>query len=154
MPELLEPRSSGGAVERIEDWLAEGGFLAAGDDALVADLHSATGCRRQSGEEPRPAPPAPCRAPGRGSPVTEASQVTQCHKSFEVGAWAQAWAAAGYCAAIEDVRAAIGRDDYCRANLVQHHRVGLGSGEVAEPWAKTRPLLEALGSHPPEVALA
>jgi para-aminobenzoate synthetase component 1 len=40
--------------------------------------------------------------------------------SLAIGAWERTWTAADYGAAIEDVRAAIGRGDVYQVNLVQH----------------------------------
>src|SRR5262249_30401097 len=74
--------------------------------------------------------------------VAEGAQVTLFHEGFEVGAWEQTWTAAEYRAAVEEVRAAIGRGDVYQVNLVQHLRAPFaGSAHaLAGCLAPLRPL--------------
>ena len=50
---------------------------------------------------------------------------------YELGEWERSWDDDGYAAAIEAVRAAIGRGDVYQANLVQH----LAAPYAGDPWA-------------------
>jgi para-aminobenzoate synthetase component I len=120
--ELLELRDHVSAFERIEGWLDQQGFFGPGGEDLVAELYLGYGLSQAIRRDSTPPPREPCAAlPLAACRVTEEHRVTQRHKgSFRVGAWEQTWTAAEYCAAIEEVRGAIGRGDVYQVNLVQH----------------------------------
>lgn len=121
MPELLELRDHLGAFERIEAWLTERGFFTPGGEALAADLYLGFGLSQAIRRDPRPSPPEPCAAlPLAACRLAEESHVSQRHTGFRIGEWEQTWTAAEYGAAVEEVRAAIGRGDVYQVNLVQH----------------------------------
>ena len=146
MPELLELRDSHGAFERIEAWLRGRGFFTSGGEGLVAELYLGYGLSREIRRGSAAAPPEPCHAlPLAACRLAQESHVTRRHEGFEIGDWAETWTAAEYCAAIEEVRAAIGRGDVYQVNLVQHLQAPF-SGDphaLADCLASLRPLQPA-----------
>jgi para-aminobenzoate synthetase component 1 len=119
VPELLELRDHRDAFERIEAWLRDRGFFTSGGEGLMAELYLGYGLSQAIRRGSTPAPPEPCPAlPLAACRLAEESELTPT--GFEIGDWAQTWTAAEYCAAIEEVRAAIGRGDVYQVNLVQH----------------------------------
>ena len=66
------------------------------------------------------APRAVSRASARRLPLRDGRRTQATHGSLAIGDWERTWTAAEYGAAIEDVRAAIGRGDVYQVNLVQH----------------------------------
>jgi para-aminobenzoate synthetase component I len=135
--ELTEPR---GAFERLEEWLADRGFFAPGGEHLVADVFLGYGLsnaiRRVSG----PAPPEPCPSlPLVACRVRGDGHTTEHSDHAEIGEWRQTWTAAEYGAAVEEVRAAIGRGDVYQVNLVQHLQAPF-AGDPAELAARLAPL--------------
>ena len=120
---VLELRSPEGAFERIEAYLREHGFFAP----------------RRRGARSRPlprlralgaAPPHPAPAPARAVPPAPRGRVLSAHDGVcprtvphgqcLIGEWERSWSDAEYAAAVEAVRAAIGRGDVYQVNLVQH----------------------------------
>jgi para-aminobenzoate synthetase component I len=143
VPELLELRDSRGAFERIEAWLRDRGFFASGGDELVAELYLGYGLSQAIRRGSAPAPPEPCAVLPLAACRLEESQVEPT--GFEIGDWAETWTAAEYCAAIEEVRAAIGRGDVYQVNLVQHLQAPF-SGDpygLGDCLASLRPLQPA-----------
>jgi para-aminobenzoate synthetase component I len=144
MPDLLELRDPHGAFERIEEWLRERGFFAPGGEELVADVFLGYGLSQAIRRERTPPPPEPCPA----LPLAACRlfrPATRRHERFEIGRWEQTWTAAEYSAAIDGVRAAIGRGDVYQVNLVQHLQAQF-SGDpsaVAARLASLRPLQPA-----------
>jgi para-aminobenzoate synthetase component I len=119
MADVLELRDPRGAFEAIEGWLADRGFFAPGGESLVADLYLGYGLSQEMRRGVAPSPPEPCPAlPLAACRVGEGPG--QSRRAFEIGEWEQTWTAADYCAAIEEVRAAISRGDVYQVNLVQH----------------------------------
>ena len=119
MTDLLEVRDATGAFARIEQWLSERGFFAAGGEALRADLFLGYGLSREIRRRTSASPPEPCGAlPLAACRIVDASAPES--GGFEVGDWEQTWTAAEYGAAVAEVRAAIGRGDVYQVNLVQH----------------------------------
>ncbi len=142
MPELLELRDHRGAFERTEEWLADRGFFAPGGERLVADLYLGYGLSQAIRRGATPAPPEPCHAlPLVACRIREAdpTTLTPRHESFEIGEWEQTWTAADYGAAIEEVRAAIGRGDVYQVNLVQHLQARF-TGDPSALAARLAPL--------------
>jgi para-aminobenzoate synthetase component 1 len=130
VPELLELREARGAFGRIERWLGERGFFVPGGETLVADVYLGYGLSQEIRRGTTPAPPEPCSAlPLAACRVGE--QPRRSRGGFEIGEWEQTWTAAEYHAAIEDVRAAIGRGDVYQVNLVQHLRARF----TGDPWS-------------------
>jgi para-aminobenzoate synthetase component 1 len=114
--ELHEPK---GAFERIEAYLRERGFFAVGGEGLVADLYLGYGLSEPLRRTAVPAPPEPCRLPLAAVAVRDVSQ-GQSLGHVRIGPWEPSWTEGDYGAAVEAVRAAIGRGDVYQVNLVQH----------------------------------
>lgn len=146
MLEILELRDHRGAFERIEAWLTERGFFAAGGEAVAADLYLGYGLSQAIRRDPTPSPPEPCAAlPLAACRLAEESHVPQRHTGFRIGGWEQTWTAAEYGAAVQEVRAAIGRGDVYQVNLVQHLQAPF-SGDpraLGDRLAPLRPLQPA-----------
>lgn len=142
MNDVLELQEPAGAFAHLERWLRGHGFFAPGSEELVADLYLGYSLsdmlrRDRSSGARRPFEPCPklpllaCRL--RGEPL-----VTDRHKpsldatveaglecasaagACAIGEWERTWTSAEYCAAVEEVRAAIARGDVYQVNLVQH----------------------------------
>jgi para-aminobenzoate synthetase component 1 len=146
VPELLELNDVRGAFARIEEWLADRGFFAPGGEALVAELYLGYGLSQVLRRGTTPVPPEPCRAlPLAACRIVEELHMTPRDQGFAIGAWEQTWTAAEYGAAIEDVRAAIGRGDVYQVNLVQHLQASFAGDPrgVAARLAPLRPLQPA-----------
>ncbi len=132
----FETHASAGAFARLEEWLREQGFFAPGAEERVADLYLGYGLSGEIRRTGAPAPSEPCDLPlavcvvrsgnydvesdndvdGRGTsgdPVAEGP-------GYAIGAWERSWSPDEYAAAVEAVRAAIGRGDVYQVNLVQH----------------------------------
>ena len=60
---MLEVHEPHGAFERIESWLRDQGFFAAGADDLVADVYLGYGLSSPIRRTASPAPPEPCPLP-------------------------------------------------------------------------------------------
>jgi para-aminobenzoate synthetase component 1 len=146
VPELLELRDSHGAFERIEAWLRGRGFFTSGGAGLVADLYLGYGLSQEIRRGSAAAPPERCHAlPLAACRLARESHRTRRHEGFEIGDWAETWPAAEYCAAIEEVRGAIGHGDVYQVNLVQHLQAPF-SGDphaLADCLASLRPLQPA-----------
>jgi len=144
VPELLELRDHRGAFERIEAWLRDRGFFTAGGESLVADLYLGYGLSDAIRRGSRPAPPEPCPLlPLAACRLAEEGNATR--GGFEIGDWTQTWTAAEYCAAVEEVRAAIGRGDVYQVNVVQHLQAPFSGNPhaLAACLAPLRPLQPA-----------
>src|SRR5687767_12277653 len=121
---MLELSSPESAFERIEDYLRERGFFAPGGEALEADLYLGYALSDPLRRTSIPAPPEPCPLPLAAVAVRTASGGQSRGQSpsarFAIGDWERSWTDAEYGAAVEAVRAAIGRGDVYQVNLVQH----------------------------------
>ncbi len=120
MLELHEPR---GAFRRIEAWLREHGFFAPGGEELVADLYLGYGLSAAIRRTATPPPPEPCPLPLAACVVRADDEERSdggAPGTFQVGPWSRTWSEEGYRAAVDAVRAAIGRGDVYQVNLVQH----------------------------------
>jgi para-aminobenzoate synthetase component 1 len=163
VPELLELRDQRDAFGRIEAWLRDRGFFAPGGEELVAELYLGYGLSQAIRRGSAPAPPEPCPALPLAA-CRLAEKGTARAEVFEIGEWEQTWTAAEYCAAIEEVRAAIGRGDVYQVNLVQHLQAPFSgdSHALARCLASLRPLQPApfvtdtwaVGSASPELFLS
>jgi para-aminobenzoate synthetase component 1 len=171
MLELHEPQ---GAFRRIEDWLRERGFFAPGGEELVADLYLGYGLSAAIRRTTTPAPPEPCPLPLAACVVrADAARPDEgARGTFEVGAWSRTWSEDGYRAAVDAVRAAIGRGDVYQVNLVQHlcapfrgapHALAAALGSLTQPrdwpladpaWRTLRGRDWAIVSASPELFLA
>jgi para-aminobenzoate synthetase component I len=128
--ELLELRDAAGAFTRLEEWLAERGFFAAGAGEVVADVYLAYGLSAAIRRTSSPGPPEPCPA----LPLLACRIRTERAlrgSSFDIGDWERTWTAAEYRGAIEEVRAAIARGDVYQVNLVQHLQAPFSGDPVA-----------------------
>ena len=115
----LELWETDGAFRRIEDWLRDHGFFQRGGAGLVADLYLGYGLSAGIRRTQAAAPPEPCHLPLAACAVRSGA-VSPATDGYRVGAWERTWAPAAYAAAVDAVRAAIGRGDVYQVNLVQH----------------------------------
>jgi len=136
---VLELWSPHGAFERIETYLREQGFFAAGGEELVADLYLGYGLSEPLRREPllasgAPSPPEPCLLPLAVVSIRDMSaglSLSAPVDTARLGSWRRSWVDAEYAAAVDAVRAAIERGDVYQVNLVQH----LSAPFVGEPAA-------------------
>jgi para-aminobenzoate synthetase component I len=141
---VLELRSADGAYERIESYLRERGFFAAGGENLVADLYLGYGLseplRRRKDV---PAPPEPCPAlPLAACSVRkESSDTVSLDSPLAIDDWEPSWSEADYRRAVDDVRDAIERGDVYQVNLVQHLSAAFegSAGGLASRLSRLRP---------------
>jgi para-aminobenzoate synthetase component 1 len=117
---LLEIREPEGAFERIEAWLRERGFFRPGADDLVADLYLGYGLSQAISRDQAPPSPEPCSALPLAACRLRRDLDPAALGSCRIGSWERTWTAAEYCAAVDEVRAAIARGDVYQVNLVQH----------------------------------
>jgi para-aminobenzoate synthetase component 1 len=125
---MLELRSPEGALERIEAHLRERGFFAPGGETLEADLYLGYGLSDALRRTAVPAPLEPCALPLAAVSVRGVAGSDPGHGqsgrlatgAMTIGHWQRSWTDVEYGAAIEAVRAAIGRGDVYQVNLVQH----------------------------------
>ena len=120
MLELTEPH---GAFRCIEEWLRQRGFFAPGSEHLVADLYVGYGLSTEIRRGSTPLPPEPCRLPLAACAVRsdgDGGASRSRRSGFGIGRWERTWSEADYRAAVDAVRAAIGRGDVYQVNLVQH----------------------------------
>jgi para-aminobenzoate synthetase component 1 len=155
MLELHEPE---GAFDRLEAWLSQ--ELRSGESA---DVYLGYGLSEPLRRESAPPPPEPCPLPllvaRRSEPCANLAQ-----GGFAVGDWEPTWSTEDYAAAVDAVRAAIGRGDVYQANLVQHLSAPFSGepGALASALEPLRPLHPrplggaewAIVSASPEVFLA
>jgi len=144
MAETLELHELAGAFSRIEAWLRDRGFFEPGGEDLVADLYFGYGLSQAIRREVAPpAPPEPCGAlPLAACRLREAPHQWAFVRRPRIGDWERTWTSAEYCAAVEDVRAAIERGDVYQVNLVQHlsARFAGDPAALAASLAPLRPL--------------
>ena len=132
MPELLEIREARGAFARIEEWLARHGFFGPDSGDLVADVYLGYGLSQAIRRDASPPPSEPCPAlPLAACTLRDGRPPQPPAGSLAIGVWERTWTTADYEAAIEDVRAAIGRGDVYQVNLVQH----LSATFAGDPYA-------------------
>ena len=123
--DTLELHEADGAFERIEAWLRDRGFFAAGGEGLVADLYLGYGLSATIRRHDTPLPPEPCPLPLAACAVRSGEYVVVHDNGDEAdrprfGPWEPTWSAVDYAAAVERVREAIARGDVYQVNLVQH----------------------------------
>ena len=139
---MLELRSAEGAFERIEAYLRERGFFAPGGEELEADLYLGYGLSEPLRRTAAPAPPEPCPLPlaavslrdttGPGPDMSARDMSEgQSQGQVRIGQWERSWTDGEYAAAVEEVRAAIGRGDVYQVNLVQHLAAPFGDDPAA-----------------------
>src|SRR5205823_885502 len=87
---------------------------------LVADVFLAYGLAEPLRRERSPSPHEPCRLPLLAARVRPRDDAPRGGSDFRVGEWRASWAAEGYAAAVDEVRAAIARGDVYQVNVVQH----------------------------------
>jgi para-aminobenzoate synthetase component 1 len=110
---MLELYDAQGALIALEGYLAE--ELRAGE---TADVYLSYGLSSLLRRERSAAPPEPCRLPLVAARPRPRARVPRA--GFRVGEWQSSWPRDAYAAAIDEVRAAIGRGDVYQVNLVQH----------------------------------
>jgi para-aminobenzoate synthetase component I len=116
---VLELHSPEGAFERIEGYLRDRGFFAAGGEGLVADLYLGYGLSAPLRRSSLPPPPEPCPLPLAAVSLRDRSGSLR-PGLVRIGQWERTWSDDDYAGAVEEVRAAIARGDVYQVNLVQH----------------------------------
>ena len=155
---MLEPQSPEGAFGRIEAYLRERGFFAPGGEELEADLYLGYGLSEPLRRTAAPAPREPCPLPlaavsvrdttGPGPDMSARGRVPGTAPGPRpIGQWERSWTDGEYAAAVEAVRAAIGRGDVYQVNLVQHLAAPFGGDPAAVVTA-----LPASSPHPGRAA--
>jgi para-aminobenzoate synthetase component 1 len=146
---MLELRSPEDAFGRIEAYLRERGFFAPGGEELMADLYLGYGLSEPLRRTATPAPPEPCPLPlaavsvrdvAGSDPDMSARDISQGQSlgHVRIGQWERSWTDGEYAAAVEEVRAAIGRGDVYQVNLVQHLAAPFGDDPAAVVMALAR----------------
>ncbi|MGI8420941.1 MAG: anthranilate synthase component I family protein [Gaiellaceae bacterium] len=127
------------SLAELEPALEERGFF--GEDDGVAEVYLGYGLSDRLRRTNEAAPPEPCPELPRAA-VSLQQAVTSSGEGFRIGEWERSWTDAGYAAAIEAVRAAIGRGDVYQTNLVQHLSAPFEGdpAAVADALAPLRPL--------------
>jgi para-aminobenzoate synthetase component 1 len=115
---VLELAAAADAPARIEEYLDEQRFWSR--DGAVAELYLGYRLSEPLRRTATPPPPEPCRLPAAACRIREGRAASVGAGPFSVGTWSRSWDDDGYAAAIEAVRAAIGRGDVYQVNLVQH----------------------------------
>jgi para-aminobenzoate synthetase component 1 len=139
----LELREPQGAFLRIEEWLRERGFFAAGGEALAAELFLGYGLSHTIRRTSAPAPPEPCPTlPLATCRIVDDREREPGSGAFEIGRWETTWRPDEYAAAVEAVRRAIAAGDVYQVNLVQHLSAPFtgDASALARPLATLRPL--------------
>ncbi len=120
---------AGDPFERIERFLRDRGFGTGSPPAgVVADLYLGYGLAAGLAGVHEPQPPEPCPLPLAACRVRQLTPAASANRGraergagvFGVGRFAATWTPADHAAAVESVRAAIGRGDVYQVNLVQH----------------------------------
>jgi para-aminobenzoate synthetase component 1 len=117
---VLELRDPKHAFTRIEEHLLGHGFGTPAAAGLRADLYLGYGLSEAIRRGSHPPPPEPCPLPLAACGVEPAGERRPAAGPCRIGRWRATWDPAGYGAAVEEVRAAIGRGDVYQVNLVQH----------------------------------
>jgi para-aminobenzoate synthetase component I len=118
--------------ERLEAFLAD-------HRGRPADLYLGYGLAAHLAGVHVPQPPEPCPLPLVACRVSTGDAPSDRSGQFTVGEWAPTWSDAEHAAAVEAVRAAIGRGDVYQVNLVQHLRAPF-AGDPAGVAAALAPL--------------
>ncbi|HXK14572.1 MAG TPA: anthranilate synthase component I family protein [Gaiellaceae bacterium] len=140
---MLELYDADGAFEALEAYLAEELH-----EGLVADVYLGYGLGEPLRRERGPAPPEPCPLPLLAAKIRLCDESTQSASDFRLGEWEPTWAAEGYAAAVDEVRAAIARGDVYQVNLVQH----LSAPFAGSPYALADALAPLHPLHPRPLA--
>src|SRR5436309_4062432 len=114
---MLELHDPAGAFETLESYLGE--HLRQG---FAADVFLGYGLSSALRRDATPPPPEPCRLPLAACRIRpERPQgATWNAAACRVGAWEETWSDADHAAAVDEVRAAIGRGNVYQVNLVRH----------------------------------
>jgi para-aminobenzoate synthetase component 1 len=134
--ELWEPDA---ALERLDRYLREHGFLGpAADpaDGRVADVYLGYGLSGSIRRTSPPGPPEPARLPILACRIRERAAAPPYPGSYRVGRWEPTWSGAAHAQAIEEARAAIEAGEIYQVNLVQH----LSAPFVGDPAGLARRL--------------
>ena len=115
--------AAGNPFAQIERFLAGHGFGGADPPTgMVADLYLGYGLAASIAGVHEAGPPEPCPLPLAACRIRPAGERPATAGTFRAGAFVPTWTAAEHAAAVEQVRAAIGRGDVYQVNLVQHLR--------------------------------
>jgi para-aminobenzoate synthetase component I len=140
---MLEVWSADDPLGELEGYLRDAGFFggAARDDVL-ADVFLGYGISRALRRASWPDPPEPCRLPLAAARIRAADERPPAPVGFRIGEWRRTWDDEAYGAAVEAVRAAIGRGDVYQVNLVQHLSAPFAGDPagLAAPLEPLRPL--------------
>jgi para-aminobenzoate synthetase component 1 len=127
------------SLAEVEAALRTYGFFEGGADGLLADVYLGYGLSNELRREEAAPPPEPCRLPRAAVHVRQAGEASPPGRAFWVGDWERTWDDDAYAAAVEAVRAAIGRGDVYQVNLVQHLSAPF-RGDLAGLAARLAPL--------------
>jgi para-aminobenzoate synthetase component 1 len=127
------------SLAEVEAALRTYGFFEGGADGLLADVYLGYGLSNELRREEAAPPPEPCRLPRAAVHVRQAGEPSPAGRAFWVGDWERTWDDDAYAAAVEAVRAAIGRGDVYQVNLVQHLSAPF-RGDLAGLAARLAPL--------------
>lgn len=145
MLELWEPD---GALDRLEGYVREHGFLGGDDevrgDERVAEVYLGYGLSATLRRTHGPAPPEPARLPLVACRIRRRDEPVASAGRFRVGRWETTWAADQHARAIETARAAIAAGEVYQVNLVQH----LSAAFVGDPRGLARRLAPLRPLHP------
>jgi len=114
----LEVHDAAAAFETLATYLDEESFWERSD--AVADLYLGYGLSAALRRDTFPSPPEPCALPLLACRIRPQHLPTRTAGRYELGRWECTWGEREYAAAVESVRAAIGRGDVYQVNLVQH----------------------------------
>ena len=119
---LVVESPAGDPLDQIERFLAGHGFGSADPPVgMVADLYLGYRLAASMPGVHEPRPPEPCpQLPLAACRVRSADPRPASAEPFQVGEFVPTWTPAEHAAAVEQVRAAIGRGDVYQVNLVQH----------------------------------
>jgi para-aminobenzoate synthetase component 1 len=121
--------AAGDPFERIERFLRDRGFgTANAPQGVVADLYLGYGLAASLAGVHEPQPPEPCPLPLAACRIRQLASGASANRragdatigALEIGRFAATWTPAEHAAAVEAMRAAIGRGDVYQVNVVQH----------------------------------
>jgi para-aminobenzoate synthetase component I len=117
---VLELWNAEGAFNALEAHLRDAGFFGGSARDVCADVYLGYRCSDGLRRFPLPAPPEPCALPAAACRIRAADDAPRTPRGFSTGDWTATWRDEDYAAAVEAVKAAIGRGDVYQVNLVQH----------------------------------
>jgi para-aminobenzoate synthetase component 1 len=148
---VLEVREPRDALERLDAWLREQGFLVPGTDPAddrVADVYLGYGLSTTLRRTLAPDPPEPAHLPLVACRIRRRDASLPSGGGFRVGRWEATWTRSEHEWAIERARDAIAAGEIYQVNLVQH----LSAPFVGDPAGLARRLAPLRPLHPRPMA--